>query len=61
MGALVENTVLCGIVEAASYAGITLLLGLERNTDPTPAWISAGVVAAFFLWATFSAWKKQRR
>jgi|SRR5579864_284314 len=61
VGSLVGNpTVLCGIVEAASYATITLLLGLEPKTDPTPAWISAGVVAAFFLWATYSANRRRR-
>lgn len=61
VGLVGNPTVLCGIVEAVSYGGITLLLGLEPKTDPTPAWISAGVVAALFLWATYSAWKKQRR
>lgn len=61
VGGLVGNpTVLCGIVEAASYAGVTLLLGLEPKTDPTPAWITAGIVAALFLWATYASWKRRR-
>ena len=60
IGLVGNSTVLCGLVEAASYAGLTLMLKLEPKTDPTPAWISAGVVAALFLWATYSAWKRRR-
>jgi hypothetical protein len=50
-----------GLIETIFYAGATFLLsdGLDR-ADPTPAWIRAGIVAAFLLGVTYMAWKRDR-
>jgi cytochrome c biogenesis protein CcdA len=54
-------TILCGVIEAAFYSYITFLFSGGRDrADPTPSWIFAGIVAAVFLGATFSAWKTNR-
>jgi hypothetical protein len=54
-------TILCGLIEATFYSCITYLFSGGRDrADPTPSWILAAIVAAVFLGATFSAWKKNR-
>jgi hypothetical protein len=61
IGLLANGGVLCGIVEAICYSGIAFVWsgGIETS-DHRPAWIPAAIVAALFLFATYSVWRKNR-
>lgn len=60
--ALLESLILCGIVEAVFYSAVTFVFsgGLDE-ANPRPNLIAAILVAALFLYATYSAWRKGDR
>ena len=58
---ILESTIVCGLVEAIFYGGITFLFsgGLEKS-EPGSSVIGAIVVATVFLFATHNVWRKNR-
>lgn len=53
---------MCGVLETVFYTAATFVFsgGMEPGSDPTSAWIKAGVTAVIFSAATYSSWRKRR-
>ncbi len=58
---IIESTIVCGVVEAIFYGGITFVFsgGMEK-TEPGSSVAAAIVVAGVFLFATHNVWRKSR-
>jgi len=59
--AIMEYTLVCGLVEAALYGTVAFFFsGGADSANPTPHLMFAGVVVVVFLWSTYSAWQFKR-